>query len=304
MIHPSTIGAICVVLGLGTILSQDIIIKNLSNSYSIAELLFIRSVFALVILALLLPFISPGNVLRSNRLGLQVLRGSLQFLSFGCYYIALKNMPILDLITLFFTAPLIALALSVAILKEKVSIHHWGAVVVGFIGSLIMIQPGGDGFNGPITVFALGAACLYAISIVVTRLLGQSDQSVTTTLYTCVMYASLGGMCVMLLEVIAPQLPADVIIENNLLWITPTIEHLLFLALAGLAVCIAFLLLAFAYRRAHVSVLVPWEYSALIWGGVFGYVFLNEIPSLSTLLGGALIVISGIYISRQDNSTT
>ncbi len=300
MFRSTTIGALGVVFGLGSVLSQDIIIKNLSDEYSVVQLLFIRSAFALLILLLFIPFFVKGNALSTSRLGIQVLRGSLQFCSFVCYYIALKTMPILDLVAIFFTAPLIAVALSVPVLKEKVSMSHWCAVGLGFLGSLIMIKPGGNNFEPAITLFALGAASLYAGSIVATRLLGKSDQSVTTTLYTCIMYAALGGLSVMAVEFIVPLFQPGAIISTYSIWTTPGIEQLGLLALAGLAVCIAFLLLAYAYTLAPVSVLVPWEYSALIWGGLFGYIFLEQIPTTTTVLGAMLIVISGIYIARKS----
>ena len=104
----------------------------------------------------------------------------------------------------------------------------------------------------------------------------------------------------MAVEFIVPLFQPRAIISTYSIWITPGIEQLGLLALAGLAVCIAFLLLAYAYTLAPVSVLVPWEYSALIWGGLFGYIFLEQIPTTTTVLGAMLIVISGIYIARKS----
>ena len=140
-------GVLGVVFGLGAVLSQDIVMKNLSDHYTVIQLLFVRSVFSLLILCCLLPFISDSKVLRSDRKGLQLFRGSLQFLSFCCYYIALKSMPILDLITIFFSAPLIAVALSVPILKERVTTKHWAAISLGFVGALLMIGTQSLGFG-------------------------------------------------------------------------------------------------------------------------------------------------------------
>ena len=290
------------IFGLGTILAQDVIMKSLSVQYSVIQLLFIRSAFALVILVCMLPLISCSNPLRSARMGLQILRGSLQFLSFACYYIALQKMPILDLITIFFCAPLIAVALSVPVLKEHVSLKCWFALCIGFLGALLIIGPQGSGFNQGIALFAFGAAVLYAGSIVVTRILGEQDQSATTALYTSIMYIVLAGVAVLLMELVFPLSVIARAESVNNYWITPTLEHIGMLAVAGLAVCIAFLLLAHAYRQAPVSVLVPWEYSALIWGGVYGYIFWNELPTASTVIGGVLIVASGIYSSRYSSS--
>ena len=302
MIKPTIIGILGVVFGLGTILSQDVIIKSLSTQYSVVQLLFLRSVFALTILFCLLPLISCNKPLRSAHIGLQILRGSLQFLSFACYYIALQRMPMLDLITIFFSAPLIAVALSVPLLKEHVSLKRWFSLCIGFLGALLIIGPQGSGFNHGITLFAFGAAALYAGSIVVTRILGEQDQSVTTALYTSIMYVVLAGLAVALMEIVYPSLVTSTTESATNYWITPALEHIGMLAVAGLAVCIAFLLLAHAYRQAPVSILVPWEYSALIWGGIYGYVFWNELPTALTIIGGVLIVVSGIYSSRESSS--
>jgi len=293
------IGILGVVFGLGAILAQDIIMKNLSARYSVIQLLFVRSVFALLILSCLLPFISGGKVFQSNRKGMQILRGTLQFLSFFCYYIALKSMPILDLVTIFFSAPLIAVALSVPILKEQVSKKHWVAISLGFVGALLMIGPKGLGFDQGIALLALVAAILYAGSIVATRILGESDQGVTTALYTSIMYAALAGLSVSAMEFVYPLVMPDSYSPVDY-WVTPTIQLIGLLIVAAIAVCAAFLLLAHAYRQAPVSILAPWEYSALIWGGVFGYLFWNELPSTVTVLGASLIVSSGIYVSRQS----
>ena len=291
-------GVLGVIFGLGTILSQDIVMKNLSIHYSVIQLLFVRSGFALLILCCLLPLISDSKVLQSDRRGLQVIRGSLQFLSFSCYYVALKSMPILDLITIFFTAPLIAVALSVPILRERVTAKHWAAIGLGFVGALLMIGTQGLGLGQGAVLIAFGAAVLYAGSIVATRVLGESDQSVTTALYTSIMYAVLAGLVVSVMEYVLPLFMPNSESSSTIYWVTPTIQHLGLLAIAGVAVCIAFLLLAYAYRQAPVSILAPWEYSALIWGGIFGYLFWGELPSTITILGAALIVSTGVYISR------
>ena len=293
-------GILCVVSGLGALLAQDVIMKNLSAHYSVIQLMFIRGVFALLALYCLLPFFFRGKFLQSDQKEMQILRGSLQFLSFSCYYIALKSMPILDLVTIFFSAPLIAVALSALILKEHVSARHWIAVSIGFLGALLMIGPSGLGFDQGIALFALGAAVLYAGSIVVTRILGESDQGVITAHYTLIMYAVLAGLSVLVMEIVLLSVIPGGYSPRASYWVTPAIHHAGLLMVAGIAVCISFLLLAHAYRQARVSILVPWEYSALIWGGVFGFLFWGELPSTVTLLGATLIVSSGIYISRQS----
>ena len=145
------------------------------------------------------------------------------------------------------------------------------------------------------------AAALYAGSIVITRILGESDPGVVTAHYALIMYAVLAGVSVSFMELIWPIFMSNGYSPGTSFWITPTLHHAGLLFVAGIAVCIAFFLLAHAYRQAPVSILAPWEYSALIWGGVFGYLFWGELPTKITLIGGLLIVGSGIYISRQTS---
>ena len=136
----------------------------------------------------------------------------------------------------------------------------------------------------------------------VTRILGEKDQSVTTALYTLIMYVLLSGIAVLSMEIVHSLSSNAGTKSVSNYWITPTLNHIGMLAMAGLAVCIAFLLLAHAYRRAPVSVLAPWEYSALIWGGLYGYIFWNELPTALTVIGGVLIVSSGIYSSQNSTN--
>ena len=300
----SRIAAIaCVVAGLGVLIGQDVIMKHLGQRMSVLELMFLRGVFSLVTLACLLPFLDSPKPMQSRRKILQVVRGSIQFLSFCCYYLALGRMPLADLVTIFFSAPLIAVVISAVFLRETVTPGKWIAVATGFCGALIMLRPSGIADNGSIAAFAMGAAILYASSIVITRVLGGTERAVTTGSYTLLMYALLAGMGVSLVEAL-PELSGQVLgAEIAGGWVQPLLSELGLLFIAGAAVCIGFLMLAHAYRIAPVSVLAPWEYSALLWGGVYGFLFWHEIPDTATVLGATMIVISGIYVARGGPSS-
>ena len=167
-------------------------------------------------------------------------------------------MPILDLVTIFFSAPLIAVALSAIFLKESVTARHWTAVFVGFIGALVMIRPDSHGLDQGIALVAFGAAVLYAGSIVITRVLGETQSGVTTGYYTMIMYAALAGLGLAAMQAITPMMSASPGDIPN--WVMPSITDLTLLLVAGAAVCAGFLLLAHAYRLAPVSFLAPWEY--------------------------------------------
>jgi drug/metabolite transporter (DMT)-like permease len=287
------------IVGMGALGSQDVPMKNMSADYSVVQLLFVRSVFALLIFQFVLWAIRHATPLDTNRLGWHLMRGTVLCLALGCYYIALSAMPLLDAVAIFFTAPLLATVLSAFILKEKISLGRWIAIVVGFVGAMVMVRPGGATVAQTAFFFAAGSAVLYAASIVITRVLGDTESAVTTAYLTMVMYVAITGLGVVGMDHLAETGGRFEGVSLLRRWGTFHVKELALLAFSGGMVCIGFFCLAQAYRLATVSLLASWEYTALLWGGLWGYVFFNEIPSPMTLLGGAIIVASGIYVTRR-----
>ena len=290
------------VVGMGALGTQDVPMKNMSADYSVVQLLFVRSVFALLIFQLVLWALRRRTPLDTYRLGLHLFRGLVQCFALGCYYVALSAMPLLDATAVFFTAPLLATALSVVILKERAALGTWIAVVLGFVGAMIMVRPGGASVVQTASFFAIGSALLYAASIVITRLLGDTESAVSTAYLTMVMYIAISGAGVVVIDNLAHTGTSFDGVSLLRPWGTFAVEELALLAFSGGMACIGFFCLAQAYRLAAVSLLASWEYTALLWGGLWGYFFFNEVPSLTTLLGGAIIVASGIYVARRQSS--
>jgi drug/metabolite transporter (DMT)-like permease len=188
-------------------------------------------------------------------------------------------------------------------LGEKVDVSCWIAVVVGFIGVIIMLRPGSNMFE-PAALLALLTAIFYAVASIITRRLGKTDSGVSMAFYLVVMYIFFGTIFSLILNGIAvtqthPSL--DFLIRD---WRFPTREDLIFLMAIGVIAAVGFYCLSQAYRLAHPSVIAPFEYIAVPLGVVWGYLFFKDVIDYRSVLGIVLIVGSGLYIFKRKNSLT
>lgn len=288
------------VVGLGVLTGQDVVMKNLTTSgYSVFQSLFLRSLFTLVFLQGVLTVLRWQNPRATCRVGAQILRGSLLFGALSCYYLALSVMPLLDVAAIFFTAPLIAALLSGWLLREPVGARRWLAIGVGFVGALLMVPPGAEAVQLG-SLVAIAAAILYASSVVLTRHLGSTDSAVTTSYYAALTYlclSALGTVAVEGVEIPPDSAFADLALVRS--WIDPEWVELGWLTVSGAAVAFGFFCMSQAYKFAPVSVLAPFEFSALVWAGVVGFWAWGEVPTGQSIIGAALIVASGIFVSMS-----
>ena len=184
-------------------------------------------------------------------------------------------------LTLAFVAPLVTTALSPVLLGEKVGIRRWSAVVVGFLGSLIVIRPGFLEFNLA-TAAALGTGCLYGIYLIITRKLRSTDNPLLTLLITGVVGAIIASFFV------------------PIVWTNPTAMQWLWLSIMGIFACVGHILLIYSLRYADASKLAPFGYFEIITNIILGYYVFKDFPDHWTFLGLFIIVCSGIYIFRRE----
>ena len=187
-------------------------------------------------------------------------------------------------LTLAFVAPLITTALSPIFLGEKVGFRRWSAVIIGFVGSLIVIRPGFIEFNLA-TVAALGTGFFYGIYLVITRKLHTSDSPLLTLLLTGVVGAIIGSFIV------------------PVVWINPTFNQWSLLALMGIFACLGHLFLILSLKYADASKLAPFGYFEIVTNVMLGYYFFGDFPNYWTWTGLAIIVCSGIYISIRERES-
>jgi drug/metabolite transporter (DMT)-like permease len=272
------LGIAGIVIGMFAVSIMDALAKWLAAGYPISELVFFRSLFALPLVFFIL-WQQRGGVAALTprwRLG-HALRASLSLGALFAFFTGLRYLPLAEAISIAFAAPLFVTALSVPILGERVGPRRWAAVVVGFIGVLVMTRPGAEAFR-PEALYILAAALCYALSMLVTRRLARSDTTPAIML---------SGICLALV-VSGLMLPFG--------WRTPGAVDFLLLALLGLVGGIGMYFMTQAYRYAPAAVIAPFDYTALLWGTLFGWLVWQELPGTNVWLGAAIVVASGLYI--------
>ncbi|MEM7403801.1 MAG: DMT family transporter [Pseudomonadota bacterium] len=277
---------------------QDAIVKGLVDDYSVPQLLMMRSLVAAPLLAIMV-FYSGGLAgFRSPQLTLHLIRAALVIIAFMSYYTAVAAIALVDVVALFSTAPLLITALAAWLLRERVGTRRWLAVGVGFVGVVVMLQPG-SGVVEPIAGLGLVAAGAYACAALIARRLGSGESSVLIAFYGNTAFLLVCGTLLASstwMEKVAGVTLPDTPLLGSYVHAPPG-EMLVMLA-TGLVSLSGFVLVPRAYQVAPASTISPFEYTYLLWALLIGWLFFAEIPSGATLVGAALVVSAGIYVSR------
>ena len=260
--------------------TQDAIVKYLSIDYSVAQLVWARFTLALAAIALVRGRRLRG-LLATQRPGLQVVRGVLLLAMMGLFYTALGLIPLADATSILFLGPLIVAALSVPLLGEHVGPRRWAAVVVGFVGALIIVRPG-QGSLQAAALMPLGAAFLFGFYQIVTRLLNRTDRPLTTLTYSA-LCASLATSAL-----VPFHWQAD---PDAAAWV-------LMVALGVIGAVSQFALIK-AYEVAPAATVAPFFYVSLIWAVGFGYALFGDFPDAWTVTGALVITGSGLYVFHR-----
>ncbi len=280
--------------------TQDSIIKLLSERYSVIEILMIRLAIVLVLLlAVGLAWQGPG-ILRTRRPRLMFARGVLAFFAFTTYYIALSTIPLAEAAVVYMTAPLFVTLLSALILRERVGLHRWSAVFVGFGAVVFMLDPGSSLFRIESAMPLFSALC-YALIPIINRHIGLSEHALTMGIYTTASYFVL--MALTSTAILALPAPTT---DNATLqgvfqdWVMLQASDWWLLLLAGAIFTVALLCITQAYRIAVVSTVAPFEYVYILWASLIGYLIFADVPGPRTMIGGVVIVTSGCYIILRE----
>ncbi len=257
-------------------------IKFLAEDYSLVQIIWIRSV---VHLLWMLVLFMPGMGLRlfaTRRLKLQLTRSLLQLIALVCFIVGLLYIPMTTATAIFFTGPLFVVALAVPLLGERVGVRRWLAVLVGFIGALIIIRPGVDGTSWA-TLLILAVALFYALYQVLTRRVADHDDFRVSAVYTILIALVVSSVAV------------------PFFWETPVgwLDWLIFAGLGFLG-GLGHLFVIKAYEHAEASFVGPFDYGQLLGAAIVGYLVFAEIPDLWTWVGAAVIIVSGIYVARRQ----
>jgi drug/metabolite transporter (DMT)-like permease len=215
-----------------------------------------------------------------------------------CNFAALARLPIVDATAISFVSPLITVALSAILLKERVRVYRWSAVIAGFVGILVMLGPHFDlsahaGAAGTTLglAFALGGAFFNSGSMIQTRRLTQTETTSSIVFYFSLICA-LAGLATWPLGWLLPGWKLD--------WLVPTWPELAALVTIGFCGGIAHLLLTESYRLAPASLVAPFDYTSMVWAFLLGYFFFNELPTVHVFIGAAIIAAAGLLVIWRE----
>lgn len=273
-------------MGVAGGLGLDLCAKEILRSYTLEQFVFLRSLIGVAIFLILARQFGGTNSLKTRRWGWHFVRTALAVGAMFGFFYGLSRMPLVNALTLGFTAPLIVTALSVPFLGEEVGWRRWTAVIVGFVGVLIILRPGAQAVTfGHLAV--LFAAFCYACLAITARKLASTETSYSMSVYV----------------VVGPLLAAMFLMGSSG-WAPPDGTAWLLFFGAGACSVIAWIGIIGGYRRASPAMLAPFEYTALVGGAIAGYVFWGEVPDRWAIAGAAVIIASGLFVVYREIGST
>ena len=260
---------------------MDASAKLLSSEMPLLMVVWGRYLFNFIFIALFFFRGDPRDLVRTKRFNLQILRSFLGLSATFTFWGALLFLSLADCVAIVYISPLLVTALSVPLLGEKVGVHRWGAVIMGFIGVMIIIRPG-LGIVHWAVILPLITALFWANYQITTRILSRTDSALTTLFYTAA-----GGLFFTTFAV-------------WLVWVTPTVKQWFILAWLGLLGSMGHYLLIKAFELAPASMLAPFSYTSILWSILLGYVLFGNFPDEWTIAGVVIIISSGLYIIQRE----
>ena len=281
---------------------QDGIMKHIYNFVSLYEVYLIRTVVSFVLILTFLIYTKKPIVFKSQYPLLTFIRVVLFFFGFSSFYISLTVLPLGTATALFFVTPFLITIFAHFFLKEKIGIRRWSAEIVGFIGVYITLNPDFSNFNYLSLLPILCAFC-YSLSMIIIKKTSDKDSVYTQTftfyigaiILSIIFYFIIGDG-----QYNTSGHPASQFIFRE--WFVDFKNNILLMSITGVTATVAFLLLFTAYSIASPSVISPFEYSILFWSPLVGWLYFDEIPTLSTVIGILIIVSSGIYIFIREKA--
>lgn len=278
-----------VLLGIGLMLLSVALLpimeglaKSMSDRYVVVQLVFARFAFQSLFIVPVAVLRHGRELRRANRMALQITRGLSILAGTGFFYWSLRTLPLADGLALMFVAPLIVTAISALFLGEQVGARRWGAVLVGFVGVLVILRPGLGVFE-PGAVLALAAGGCIAAYALLTRHLSTAAPPLVTLAYTSLVGAI--GTAVLL----------------PFVWQTPDAADWLRMAVMGSVGAFGHYFMIRAFEQAPASVISPFIYAEIVMATVIGYLWFGDFPDGFTWTGIAILIASGIYLSWREH---
>ena len=255
----------------------DTLQKTVVIYHSIFQILFLKYFFTLFLSVIESYRKKNINFFKTKKLTLQITRSILSIIESGCFVLSFKYLSLADAHSIASLTPVIVVALSALILREKVNLKTWIAIFIGFVGVLIIMRPGLSIFD-PMSLIPLTAAFFLSLYQIVTRKVSEYDSSETSLFYTSV-------VGIILMSFIIPFFWQPM----------QSFSYLLFLGVGiFFSVGIYFQIIALSFTKA--SIVQPFHYTLILWAIILGYIFYDDLPDLPTITGAIVITLSGIYV--------
>jgi len=295
-------GIILILIAMMVFSVQDGIMKHIYNFVSLYEVYLIRTVVSFTLILIFLILTKKPIVFKSQYPILTLCRVILFFFGFSSFYISLTVLPLGTATALFFVTPFLITIFAHFFLKEEIGPRRWSAIAVGFVGVYITLNPDFSNFNYLSLLPILCAFC-YSLSMIIIKKTSDKDSVYTQTftfyigaiIFSIIFYFVMGDG-----KFNTTEHPAAQFIFRE--WFVDIENSILFMVATGVTATLAFLLLFSAYSVASPAVVSPFEYSILLWSPLIGWIYFNEVPTLSTVIGILIIVSSGIYIFLREKA--
>ena len=260
---------------------MDAIAKYLSTGLPFFQITWARYFFTVILVFPFMLLFFKDQLKWTENPKLQFYRGLTLFFANICFFYSISIISMAKALTLAFVAPLITTVLSPYFLGEKVGIRRWSAVVIGFLGILVVIRPGLIEFNLA-SISAVGTGCFYGVYLIITRKLHSTDSPLLTLLLTGVVGAIIGSFIV------------------PVVWVNPSMIQWSWLILMALFACLGHILLIYSLKYADASKLAPFGYIEIVPNIILGFYFFNDFLDIYSFLGLIIIISSGLYVIRRE----
>ena len=295
-------GILLILLAMMIFSVQDSIMKYIYNFVSLYEVYLIRTLVSFVVVLLFLKITKKPIIFKTQYPLLTYCRVVLFFFGFSSFYISLTVLPLVTATALFFVTPFLITIFAKFFLKEQIGPRRWLAVIIGFIGVYVILNPDFSNFDYMSLTPILCAFC-YSLSMIIIKITSEKDSVYTQTftfylgaiIISVIFYFTFGDG-----QYNTIDHPASQFIFRE--WFANLENSMLLMIATGFTASVAFFLLFSAYRIASPAVVSPFEYSILVWSSLSGWFFFNEIPDLKTIIGIILIVCGGIYIFIREKA--
>jgi drug/metabolite transporter (DMT)-like permease len=272
-------GILWILASLPCFQAMNVMLRHVAGDLPPIEVMFFRNLFGF---AILLPgLIRTTDFVRTRVLGLNVIRGISHVSGMVLWVYALTLIPLATANALMFSSPLFVAVGAIVFMRERAGIHRWSAIVLGFLGVIVIFRPGEEAASiGALLVIA--AAVFLGVSKLLTKVITRTDSTMAAVFYLNLVMA------------------AAALIPSIMVWKTPTLVHLGWFLALGVVGTLAHFTMTRAVLHAELTALQPFEFVALIWAALFGFFLYAEVPTMHVFVGGAIIVGAATYIAHRE----